>query len=62
MDIRIEECAVLRPGDKLILRVHPGVQLEQLQLLAEQTRERLPDNEVVILGLDGQMVVSREGT
>jgi hypothetical protein len=55
--VAVLESAVLHPGDKLLVRVRVDNTPEQGQALAELLRERLPDNEVTVVGAEQLLVV-----
>lgn len=48
----VEQTAVVRPGDTLIVRVRPNIPPEQLQRCADLLKERLPDVEVCLIGAE----------
>ncbi|MEV4033409.1 hypothetical protein [Streptomyces umbrinus] len=55
VDVRLAaELTVIRPGDKVLVRMPRDLRLEQAMQVAERLRERLPDVEfLVIAGVDG---------
>ena len=53
----VVEAAVLRPGDRLILRLGYPVSRMRVDELKAELRELMPDVDVVVLGNADQMVV-----
>lgn len=56
VDVRIieAELSVIRPGDKVLVRMPRDIRPEQAMRVAERLRERMPDVEVLVLaGVDG---------
>lgn len=53
----VAEALVVRPGDKLLIRVHPSTPSSQIDLLLTEARERLPEVEVTIIGAEQLAVV-----
>lgn len=48
------ELSVIRPGDKVLVRMPRDIRPEQAKRVADRLRERLPDVEVLVLaGVDG---------
>ncbi|MGW5259680.1 hypothetical protein ACWEQG_01815 [Microbispora sp. NPDC004025] len=61
----VEEAAIVRPGDTLVLRLGEGVSAEQFARFRDGAlpalKERLPDVELLLVGGVEQMVVHRPG-
>lgn len=56
VDVRIVEAelSVIRPGDKVLVRLPGDTRPVQAQYIAERLRERMPDVEwLVVSGVDG---------
>lgn len=53
--VRVEaELSVIRPGDKVLVRMPRETRPEQALYVAERLREQMPDVEVLVLaGVDG---------
>lgn len=46
------ESLVVRPGDRLVIRVHPRIEPPALEQLKAAVEERLPGVEALVLGVD----------
>lgn len=57
----IRDAAVIRPGDKLILRVDARLTRQQFDQLVDEVKERLPDIEILVVNV-AQVIVYRPGT
>ena len=57
----IQEGLVVRPGDKLLIRVRPDTRPDQLERFADQLRERFPEAEITVVAADQLAVVRGDG-
>ncbi|MFZ4143376.1 hypothetical protein ACOZDZ_21990 [Streptomyces griseoincarnatus] len=48
-----DQTSVVRPGDKLLVRLRSEVPLIQQQTVAERLRDRLPDVDVLVIASEG---------
>lgn len=58
-DPEIREALVVKPGDRLLVRVHPHVRAEQVDVLRERLLDRFPDIEVTVITCE-QIAVVRD--
>jgi hypothetical protein len=56
----VQEGLVVRPGDKLLIRVRQDTYREGVDRLAEDLKRRLPEVEVTIIAAE-QLAVVRDG-
>lgn len=54
------EVLVIRPGDKLLVRVPTNTMRDHVTGLLDALKERFPDNEVVVIAAE-QLAVVRDG-
>lgn len=56
---QVEQAAILRPGDTLILRLASSVTADVAKAVADAFRERYPDLDVLLVGSVEEMAVYR---
>jgi hypothetical protein len=55
----IREALVVRPGDKLLVRVHPATLPEDAKALLTTLRARFPETDVVVIAAE-ELAVARD--
>jgi hypothetical protein len=58
-EAKIQEALVIRPGDKLLVRVQPSTDPEQIRRFTDRLKERFPTNEITVVAAE-QLAVIRE--
>lgn len=58
--VNVEEAAIVRPGDTLIVRVAPTATMERAMALKKRGQELLPDVNVVVVAAEEIAVVRPE--
>lgn len=56
----IQEGLIVRPGDKLLIRVRPDSYPEELAALLDKLQQRFPEVEITVVGAE-QLAVVRDG-
>jgi hypothetical protein len=58
--LEVQEGLVVRPGDKLLVRVRPDSLPEAIKRFADHLKERFPEAEVTVVAAE-QLAVVRNG-
>lgn len=59
-ELAVQEALVVRPGDKLLIRVRPDTYPEDLAALLDKLKQRFPEVEITAVGAE-QLAVVRGG-
>ena len=57
--LEVQEALVVRPGDKLLVRLRPDAHRGHIEKLADALRERFPETEITVITAE-QLAVVRD--